>query len=102
MSFMYCLIAMIYYMSLVCLPSMCDYCSTDPYMPQNRVVKELGMTGDHFLFMWCNFHVYNEEEMDMQAEQKEGEADDDDDSDDDSDDDGIFEFTMDCDAASDE
>eukprot|EP00957_Ditylum_brightwellii_P015634 1179855-Ditylum_brightwellii.AAC.1 len=39
--------------------------------------------------------------MDVQAEQKEGEAGKDDNSDDD-DDDGILEFTMECDAASDE
>eukprot|EP00957_Ditylum_brightwellii_P046772 3549745-Ditylum_brightwellii.AAC.1 len=67
-------------MGLVCLPSLRDYWSTDHYMPQHRVVEELGMTRDHFLFMWCNFHVYNEEDMDMQAEE---EAEKEDDSDDD-------------------
>eukprot|EP00957_Ditylum_brightwellii_P104938 7998258-Ditylum_brightwellii.AAC.1 len=63
----------------------------DHYMSQNRVMKELNMTRDCFLFMWCNFHVYNEKYMDMQAEEKEGGAN----KDDDSDDDGILEFVTD-------
>eukprot|EP00957_Ditylum_brightwellii_P184008 14016524-Ditylum_brightwellii.AAC.1 len=59
---------MIYYMSLVHLPSMHNYWSTNPYMPQYRVMKELGMTRDHFLFPQRNTHAYNEEDMDVQAE----------------------------------
>eukprot|EP00957_Ditylum_brightwellii_P074581 5667273-Ditylum_brightwellii.AAC.1 len=84
-------------MGLVRLPSMRDYWSTDPYMPQHRVMKELGMTRNCFLFMWHNIHVYNEEDMGVQSEQKEGKAG----KDDDSDDDGILEFVMECDAVSD-
>eukprot|EP00957_Ditylum_brightwellii_P142633 10867495-Ditylum_brightwellii.AAC.1 len=58
-------------MGLVHLPSLCDYWSIYHYMPQHsRVMKELDMTRDCFLFMWCNFHVYKEEDMDMQAEEK--------------------------------
>eukprot|EP00957_Ditylum_brightwellii_P039476 2986281-Ditylum_brightwellii.AAC.1 len=71
---------MIYYMGLVCLHSLHDYWSTDHCMPQHRVMKEVDMTRDRFLFMWCNFHVYNEEHMDMQAEEeveKEYDSDDD-------------------------
>eukprot|EP00957_Ditylum_brightwellii_P144042 10975642-Ditylum_brightwellii.AAC.1 len=45
---MYHLIAMIYYMGLVCLPPLCNYWSTDHYMPHHRVMKELVMTRDHF------------------------------------------------------
>eukprot|EP00957_Ditylum_brightwellii_P091083 6934474-Ditylum_brightwellii.AAC.1 len=67
-------------------------------MPQHRAMKELVMTRDHFLFMWHNFHVYNEEYTDVQGEQKEGEAD----KDDDADDDCILELMMERDAASDE
>eukprot|EP00957_Ditylum_brightwellii_P157907 12019703-Ditylum_brightwellii.AAC.1 len=89
----YHLIAMIYYMDLVCLPCMHDYWSTDHCMPQHRMMKELGMTRDHFLFMWSNFHIYREEDMDVQAEKKEGEAN----KGCDSDDDGIIEFAMDHD-----
>eukprot|EP00957_Ditylum_brightwellii_P171922 13088884-Ditylum_brightwellii.AAC.1 len=85
-------------MGLVRLPSMYNYWNIDHYMPHHRVMKELGMTTDHFLFMWCNFHVYNDEAMDVQAEQKEGKAG----KYDDPDVDGILEFTMECDAASDE
>eukprot|EP00957_Ditylum_brightwellii_P059788 4539104-Ditylum_brightwellii.AAC.1 len=78
---------MIYYMGLVQLPSLCDYWSTDHYMPQHRVMKELGMTMDHFLFMWHNFHVYNEKHMATQAQEEvEKEYD--------SDDDGILEFVL--------
>eukprot|EP00957_Ditylum_brightwellii_P047189 3583859-Ditylum_brightwellii.AAC.1 len=71
---------MIYYVGLVCLPSLCDYWSTDHYMPHHRVMKELGVTRDCFLFIWCNFHDYNEEDMDMQVEEeaeKEYDSDDD-------------------------
>eukprot|EP00957_Ditylum_brightwellii_P177250 13502939-Ditylum_brightwellii.AAC.1 len=50
-------------------------------------MKELGMTRDRFLFMWCNFHVYNEEDIDMQAEEEAEKAYD-------SDDDGILEFVI--------
>eukprot|EP00957_Ditylum_brightwellii_P090433 6887081-Ditylum_brightwellii.AAC.1 len=57
-------------MGLVCLPSLLDYWSTDYYMSQHRVMKELDTTRDHFLFMWSNFHVYNKEAMDMQAEEE--------------------------------
>eukprot|EP00957_Ditylum_brightwellii_P190167 14475613-Ditylum_brightwellii.AAC.1 len=56
-------------------------------MPQHRVMKELGMTRDHFLFIWHSFHVYNEEDMDMQAEEEAEKEHD-------SDDDGILEFMM--------
>eukprot|EP00957_Ditylum_brightwellii_P063741 4836761-Ditylum_brightwellii.AAC.1 len=57
-------------MGLVHLPSLRDYWSTDHYMHQYRVMKELGMTRDCFLFIWCNFHGYSEEHMDMQAEEE--------------------------------
>eukprot|EP00957_Ditylum_brightwellii_P014162 1066653-Ditylum_brightwellii.AAC.1 len=100
MSSMYHLIVMIYYIGLVRLPSMRAYWSTDPYMPQHGVMEELGMTRDCFLFMWRNFHVYNKEGTDVQAEQKDGEAGKDDNSDDDND--GILEFTMERDVTSDE
>eukprot|EP00957_Ditylum_brightwellii_P131139 10002061-Ditylum_brightwellii.AAC.1 len=60
-------------MGLVPLPSLRDYWSTDHYMLQHRVTKELGMTRDHFLFMWCNFHAYNEQHIDVQAEEEEEE-----------------------------
>eukprot|EP00957_Ditylum_brightwellii_P158565 12069546-Ditylum_brightwellii.AAC.1 len=93
MSSMNHLIAMIYYMGLVYLPCMREYWSINHYMPQHRVTKELGMPKDYFLFMWHNFHVYKEEDMDVQAEQKEEEAN----KDYDSDDDGIIEFAMDHD-----
>eukprot|EP00957_Ditylum_brightwellii_P142628 10866938-Ditylum_brightwellii.AAC.1 len=56
-------------------------------MSKHRVTKELGMTRDHFLFVWHNFHVFNEEDIDIQAEEKaEKEYD--------SDDDDILEFMM--------
>eukprot|EP00957_Ditylum_brightwellii_P006633 503184-Ditylum_brightwellii.AAC.1 len=72
---------MIHYMGLVWLPSLHNYWSTDHYMPQYRVMKELCMTRDRFLFMWCNFRVYNEEDIDIQAEEEaEKEYDSDDDS----------------------
>eukprot|EP00957_Ditylum_brightwellii_P151074 11504039-Ditylum_brightwellii.AAC.1 len=58
-------------MGLVHLPSLHDYWSTGHYMHKHRVMKELGMTRGFFLVMWCNFHVYNEEDMDMQAEEAE-------------------------------
>eukprot|EP00957_Ditylum_brightwellii_P027895 2107602-Ditylum_brightwellii.AAC.1 len=34
-------------------------------MPQHKVIKALGMTQDCFLLMWCNFHIYDEEDMDV-------------------------------------
>eukprot|EP00957_Ditylum_brightwellii_P010027 756645-Ditylum_brightwellii.AAC.1 len=73
-----------------------DYWSTDLYMPQHRMMKELGMTRDCFFFMWHNFHAYNEEDMDMQTEQNEGEAG----KDDDSGNGGILEFIIECNTGS--
>eukprot|EP00957_Ditylum_brightwellii_P110159 8402381-Ditylum_brightwellii.AAC.1 len=70
LSSLYHLIAMIYYMDHVHLPSLRNYWSTDHYMPQHRVMKELGITKDFFLFTWHNFHVYNEEAMDMRAKEE--------------------------------
>eukprot|EP00957_Ditylum_brightwellii_P176840 13470099-Ditylum_brightwellii.AAC.1 len=78
-------------MGLAYLPCMCDYLNKDPYMPQHRVMKELGMIRDYFLFMWHSFHVYNKEDTNVQVKQKEGEVN----KDDNSDDDGIFKFMMD-------
>eukprot|EP00957_Ditylum_brightwellii_P182731 13918515-Ditylum_brightwellii.AAC.1 len=57
-------------MGLVRLPSLRDYWSTDHCMPQHRVMKDLGMSRDCFLFIWHKFHVYNEEDMDIQAEEE--------------------------------
>eukprot|EP00957_Ditylum_brightwellii_P044696 3389034-Ditylum_brightwellii.AAC.1 len=34
-------------MGLVHLSSICNYWSTDPYMPQHRMMKDLNMTRDH-------------------------------------------------------
>eukprot|EP00957_Ditylum_brightwellii_P094457 7192624-Ditylum_brightwellii.AAC.1 len=34
-------------------------------------MKELNMMHDHFLFLWHNFHVYTEEEIDVQGEEDE-------------------------------
>eukprot|EP00957_Ditylum_brightwellii_P022597 1704567-Ditylum_brightwellii.AAC.1 len=93
MSSMNHLIAMIYYMGFVHLPYIRDYWSTKHYMLHHRVMKELGMTRDYPLFMWHNFHVYDKEDMNMQAEQKEEAAN----KDYDSEDDGILEFAMDHD-----
>eukprot|EP00957_Ditylum_brightwellii_P003180 242059-Ditylum_brightwellii.AAC.1 len=80
-------------MGLVHLPCMHAYWSIDHYIPQHRVMKELGIAKDCFLSMCCNCHVYYKEDMDMQAEQKEGEAN----NDYDSDDDCIIEFAIDHD-----
>eukprot|EP00957_Ditylum_brightwellii_P062167 4717749-Ditylum_brightwellii.AAC.1 len=53
-------------MGLTCLPPLHDYWSTDPYMLEHKVMKELSMMHDHFLFIQCNFHVYDEENMKSQ------------------------------------
>eukprot|EP00957_Ditylum_brightwellii_P063769 4838924-Ditylum_brightwellii.AAC.1 len=59
-------------MGLICRPSLCDYWSTIPYMPIHKVMKELNMMCDNFFFIWYNFHVCDEGDMNVQSEEDKG------------------------------
>eukprot|EP00957_Ditylum_brightwellii_P042036 3183593-Ditylum_brightwellii.AAC.1 len=58
-------------MGLLCFPSLRDYWDTVPDIPQYMVMKELNITCDYFLFLWCNFCVYDEEDINVQEEENE-------------------------------
>eukprot|EP00957_Ditylum_brightwellii_P103978 7922481-Ditylum_brightwellii.AAC.1 len=66
------------YLGVVRLLTIKDYWDTQQYMPDHQIAKELGMACDQFIFLWQNFHIYNVEDLDMQAEEEAGTPDEDD------------------------
>eukprot|EP00957_Ditylum_brightwellii_P014635 1102833-Ditylum_brightwellii.AAC.1 len=41
-------------------------------MPDHKTAKELGTSQDWFIFLWWNFHIYNAEDLNVQAEKEAG------------------------------
>eukprot|EP00957_Ditylum_brightwellii_P165824 12624903-Ditylum_brightwellii.AAC.1 len=56
-------------MGVVNLPSKGDYWSSHPCMPQHSVMTELSMSRNCFYFMWQHFHIYDNEEIDVEEEE---------------------------------
>eukprot|EP00957_Ditylum_brightwellii_P193359 14722898-Ditylum_brightwellii.AAC.1 len=50
-----------------------DYWLSHPYMPQHSVMTELGMSRNRFYFMWQYFHIYDNEEINVEEEEWGGE-----------------------------
>eukprot|EP00957_Ditylum_brightwellii_P178891 13626367-Ditylum_brightwellii.AAC.1 len=60
---------MLYYMGVVRLPLTADYWSSHPCMPKHFVMIELGMSRNRFYFMWRHFHIYDNEEINVEEEE---------------------------------
>eukprot|EP00957_Ditylum_brightwellii_P022554 1701406-Ditylum_brightwellii.AAC.1 len=70
LSCIYHFIAIFYYMQVVNLPSIGDYWSSYPCMPQHSVMTDLGMLCNHFYFMWQHFHIYDNQEINVEEEEE--------------------------------
>eukprot|EP00957_Ditylum_brightwellii_P121567 9271177-Ditylum_brightwellii.AAC.1 len=68
-SAIYQFIAMVFYLVIVRLPSIKYHWDTQQYMSYHQIAMELGITHDQFIFLWQNFHMYNVEGLDVQAEE---------------------------------
>eukprot|EP00957_Ditylum_brightwellii_P168860 12852782-Ditylum_brightwellii.AAC.1 len=56
-------------MGVVNLPSTGDYWLSHPCMPQHSLMTELGMSHDHFYFLWQHFHIYDNKEINEEEEE---------------------------------
>eukprot|EP00957_Ditylum_brightwellii_P086572 6586514-Ditylum_brightwellii.AAC.1 len=56
-------------MGVVNLPSMGDYWSSHPCMPQHSVMTKLGMLCNFFYFMWQHFHINENKEINVEEEE---------------------------------
>eukprot|EP00957_Ditylum_brightwellii_P182353 13891890-Ditylum_brightwellii.AAC.1 len=48
---------------------MADYWSSHPCMPKHSVMTELDMSRNRFYFMWQQFHIYDNEEINGEEEE---------------------------------
>eukprot|EP00957_Ditylum_brightwellii_P153637 11692331-Ditylum_brightwellii.AAC.1 len=56
-------------MGVVSLPSTGDYWSSHPCMPKHSVMTELGVSHNSFYFMCQHFHIYDNEEINVEEEE---------------------------------